>query len=281
MSDIIMIKPDELSGNTLRKAISAVKGAYKATTKASFEASMYWNYSWGGNTYYLFSDDAHTNVLGAENTLKAAIERLEELSRIMKSGPDGLKKIDQSFKTDIKKWRKSRKHNQILWQSSGGSGTVEETVVGTEEILLDIPDNTRTAQKNGYDCAATAYAIGLSIVTKEAHDSSKYFYNGYAHYDDGGIVIQPDGNSETTYVYSSVIYEHLKEGKPTAIHYGHDAPGGEHYVLVVGIRAGADPNNLTLSDFIIVDPADGRTKPWDEAYPGDNSMEPWGMIEFK
>ncbi len=125
----IMIKPDALSSGTLRKTISAVKKAYDAAAKAEKEGSYYHSWTWGGVTHYLFTNESYGNVIGAASLLKDALDRLEELSRIMQSGPDGFKDIDRSFKISIRSWRRSGKHDSVLWTASGGSGTAEETSV--------------------------------------------------------------------------------------------------------------------------------------------------------
>jgi len=132
MSDI-MIKPDALSAGTLRKTISAVKKAYQAAANAEKEGSFFHYWTWGGSSHYLFVNGSYDNVIQATNLLKNALDRLEALSIIMQSGPDGFKDIDRSFRSDIRSWRKSGKHNAVLWTASGGGGTAEETVIESEE----------------------------------------------------------------------------------------------------------------------------------------------------
>ena len=68
------------------------------------------------------------------------------------------------------------------------------------------------------------------------------------------------------------IYSAMQEGHPTMVHYKYtDANGdgksdGEHWVVVVGIREGANVNNLSISDLIVIDPAYGDERLLTESY---------------
>ena len=56
---------------------------------------------------------------------------------------------------------------------------------------------------------------------------------------------------------ANIVYSQLRAGKPTLIHY---VWGEQHWVCVIGVRAGATINNLQPSDFIVIDPASGTEK---------------------
>ena len=66
---------------------------------------------------------------------------------------------------------------------------------------------------------------------------------------------------ETTCDGKKKMYELLSGGTPVILNcvetYNNNIG---HTVTVIGIRNGADPNNLTYADFLIVDPADGAVK---------------------
>jgi len=118
----------------------------------------------------------------------------------------------------------------------------------------------------GYNvgCTATAIATACSIkrgTTVDPTDipwcsdpSSVGVYN-YA-WDTYTDVVLPMG----TYDKNAALlasYEQIKNGYPVLMRLTGN-PG--HHVTIIGVNENADPNNLSMSDFIIVDPADGTIK---------------------
>ena len=106
----------------------------------------------------------------------------------------------------------------------------------------------------------TAYAIGLTIVDPAnaiKYKPHNYWRNGQTHYDSGrvGKYILYDSNA---------VYNNLVNGKPTMVEFEHD--NSVHWVIVIGVRAGAMIDNLQYSDFIIIDPQDGYEKYLIDAY---------------
>ncbi|MDY3998712.1 MAG: RICIN domain-containing protein [Blautia sp.] len=117
----------------------------------------------------------------------------------------------------------------------------------------------------GYNagCCATAYAVGLSIVKGKSYNPTLYWHDGpygYCTYFDAGGV-----DTEKTY-NATTIYNALKRGKPTMLHYAYANNSGEHWVLIIGVRSGANENNLSYSDFIVIDPASGLEKSLTSSY---------------
>lgn len=102
-------------------------------------------------------------------------------------------------------------------------------------------------------CMATAYAIGYSIIDKRNY-SPVNFWNGRMAYDSlgrcGGYICGFN---------AADIYNNLKNGKPSLLHYGY-GNSGQHWVTIIGIRSGANVNNLQPSDFIVIDPSGGGKK---------------------
>lgn len=112
-------------------------------------------------------------------------------------------------------------------------------------------------------CCATAYAIGLSIIDGKSHDPKQYHYGkngGRNHWDDGGV---KKFKSKFTY---AEIYEELKKSKPVLFEYEYtyyDKKKKEHkttthWVLINGVREGADTSALKPSDFTAIDPGYGK-----------------------
>ena len=106
-------------------------------------------------------------------------------------------------------------------------------------------------------CCAYAYGIGLSIVLKQNVNPMQFYYDGLAHYDWGRVGAYHSYNA-------TEIYNALKNGKPTMVHYTYS--GGQHWVLIVGIKNGANINNIQYSDFICIDSATGSEYALTSAY---------------
>lgn len=51
-------------------------------------------------------------------------------------------------------------------------------------------------------------------------------------------------------------YDSIAAGKPTVVHVA--GSSGEHWICLIGYRDAVDPNNLTLENFIALDPVDGE-----------------------
>lgn len=133
-------------------------------------------------------------------------------------------------------------------------------IEGTSQIKLQHHMNMSLKQPYSGPCCAYAYAIGLSIVMNTSVDPFRFYYQGEAHYDWGRVNNYRYAGTFST----SDIYNALKNGKPTMIHYTY--PGNQHWVLIMGIRAGANPNNISYSDFYCIDSATGAEVPLTSAY---------------
>lgn len=115
-------------------------------------------------------------------------------------------------------------------------------------------------QKWKNNCTTTAEAIAYSI--KHQRWTSQFdmtWINGAGAKWDHSIQIESGTWTETQKM--SKMYELLSGGTPVILNcvetYNNNIG---HTVTVIGIRDGADPNNLTYADFLIVDPADGAVK---------------------
>lgn len=109
-----------------------------------------------------------------------------------------------------------------------------------------------------WGCCAVSYAVGLSILNGTAYDPTQFWRNKTTYYDLGrvGAYVSFDANT---------VYNNLKAGKPTMVHYMYSS-GGEHWVLINGIRAGANTTNLQYSDFYAIDPQSGDQRPLNSCY---------------
>ena len=113
-------------------------------------------------------------------------------------------------------------------------------------------------------CTITCMAMLLSIMTGQYHDptefASAYNESNPSCSDVNAVwdrAVDMSGFQDPGDVYATA-YDQIINGKPSIIYANRSY--GPHAVLVVGVREGADPCNLSSSDFLVVDPWDGATK---------------------
>ena len=142
---------------------------------------------------------------------------------------------------------------------------------GTEHISLQPNFEGHSMKQTDYKlpqkgsnwgCCCTAYSIGLSIIEGKYYNPEKHSNNGSCTWVENGKYGYRIGAYKNGANYSS-IYNSLQKGMPTLLHYYYTSSNGrqsQHWVVINGIREGADPDNLTYKDFICIDPWDGKEK---------------------
>lgn len=118
----------------------------------------------------------------------------------------------------------------------------------------------------GYNagCCAVSYAVGLSIVTGHSYDPTSFWYGGTTHYDAGHRTGWCEYDAKQ-------LSSNLQAGIPFQMAYIYDSsPAGQtdadHFVLITGIREGANLNNLSFDDFLAIDPAYGDERPLSQCW---------------
>lgn len=113
-----------------------------------------------------------------------------------------------------------------------------------------------TQEKTGHTicCPSFSCAYADAILDGTVHDHSYYTCSSCTWPDWGG------GNSSNRCVGSDQellreAYDQIKSGKPTVIHVA--ASYGEHWIALFGYHDAADPDHLTLANFVALDPWDG------------------------
>ncbi|MDR0858015.1 MAG: hypothetical protein LBN97_03180 [Oscillospiraceae bacterium] len=115
-------------------------------------------------------------------------------------------------------------------------------------------------------CTVTAESIAYSIYHNEKVTPNDYngWTDGYGASWPKSDAIHGYGEFVSPSTVMNDAYNNLQNGIPTLVRTGYNA----HSVVVVGIRPGADPGNLQQSDFLIIDPWDGKPKLLSEASQG-------------
>lgn len=110
---------------------------------------------------------------------------------------------------------------------------------------------TQATTGHGICCPGFACAYGDAIIDGTVN-SHAYYGCGTCRWTDWG-----GGNSSFRSVDNVLreAYDQILAGKPTVIHVS--ASYGQHWITLIGYQDVYDPNNLTLSNFIALDPWDG------------------------
>ena len=113
-----------------------------------------------------------------------------------------------------------------------------------------------TQESTGHSicCPSFACAFADAVIDGTVHDHGYYSCSCCTWTDWGG------GDSSDRCVGSDEellreAYDQVSAGKPTVIHVSWS--GGEHWIALIGYENATDPNHLTLSNFIALDPWDG------------------------
>ena len=144
----------------------------------------------------------------------------------------------------------SREDAKVIEYNGTSYSTIENV---KEEYFYNQNDYKKFEKSNGSNvgCTATAEAIAYSIYHNEkvTPDQMGWGSSG-AEWNHSQKIENTQYMSETGRY--SVIYENLSQGKPVLVR----LPG--HHVTAVGIREGANVNNLGPGDFLIINPYTGK-----------------------
>ena len=154
--------------------------------------------------------------------------------------------------------------------NGGSSGEINNNQVSPSEIItIHIPAGQPIHEAKTYGdykgyCCVLSFAAAMSIV--HGHTTNP---NDYVKANNAPLCNFYDSETGKQYSRQEVdykrVYNDLSNGYPTVIHYNYnreDKGDSQHWVTIVGLAEGADPNNLNENSFIILDSNDGREKPF-------------------
>lgn len=122
-------------------------------------------------------------------------------------------------------------------------------------------------QQGSQQCGVYCIAYGWSILEKKcrvsgspaSHKAVANAYNpkDYAvcYWGDDGLTSHSASSKKDRY---SAIISQLKKGKPVVTAVRGSSTNGNHYVLVIGVKDGKTKDNVSPSDFYIIDPAGSK-----------------------
>lgn len=136
---------------------------------------------------------------------------------------------------------------------TAGNGQTYYVIKGADEFRYDQRNyNCYGTGDGNTGCAMTSIAVCRSIKSGTVITPDSISRNPYADWERYGMA----GGSHYVNNRFQVAYNEVQAGYP-CIMYVNNSAGGDHYVVVNGVRSGADPNNLQWSDFSITEVGNG------------------------
>lgn len=136
---------------------------------------------------------------------------------------------------------------------TAGNGQTYYVINGADEFRDNQHNYNCYGTGNGNTgCAMTCIAVCRSIQSGNVVTPDSISRNSYAYWQQYGMA----GGSNYVNNRFQVAYNEVLAGYP-CIMYVESASGGPHYVVVNGVRSGADQNNLQWSDFSITEVGNG------------------------
>ena len=140
-----------------------------------------------------------------------------------------------------------------------GESSLQAGAFASEKVLAYDPaliEAIGTQESTGHTicCPSFSCAYADAVMDATVHDHEYYTCSCCTWVDWGG------GDSSYRYVGSDEellceAYDQITAGRPTVIHVA--ASYGEHWIALIGYTGVDDPANLTLDNFVALDPWDG------------------------
>lgn len=110
-------------------------------------------------------------------------------------------------------------------------------------------------------CSLFAMATVLSMINGKKITPESLKSDGSKYWNSNGCTwrgLKSDTRSGGAGGYSAVYDSIYNQKKPCVIELKNSSNGSTHFVAAVGVKSGADPNNITNNDILVVDPATGK-----------------------
>ena len=150
----------------------------------------------------------------------------------------------------------------ILLTSMATAFAVEQSDYVTLSVPWNYISQCGSQVSTGYKQACQAFAFTYSRIIL---DNTPYAWTRYRDGSSGQRACGPFVagynscvNTTSQQTILRVVYDNINMGRPVMLR----AKGSTsfHYIVAIGYRASCDPNRLSQSDILILDPWDGRQK---------------------
>lgn len=140
------------------------------------------------------------------------------------------------------------------YHDSSFDGGTYYVLNNTEQFLYCQHNYSCYTDANGGNsgCGMTSMAVCRSIVSGNVVEPTSLSTNSYCNWHEYGFINNRNISNRLT-----AAYDELKQGYPSIMNV-QASSGGNHYVVVAGVREGANRDNLSWSDFNVVEVGTGQ-----------------------
>lgn len=169
--------------------------------------------------------------------------------------PDSRSPIASSFSNSLQHAKDSLSNaaDEVKQEQENGSCSAADNLLSYDRALIDAI-GTQAATGHSICCPGFACAFADSIVSGIAN-SHEFYGCGTCVWTNWGDSDSWNRNLGSDEAVLKEAYDHIRSGYPTVVHVATN--WGEHWLTLVGYQNVTDPDNLSLSNFIALDPWDG------------------------
>lgn len=189
--------------------------------------------------------------------VSSILDRTREENPIVTTGVD----ITNSFENENSLTTQSSSVNEKLKTYSYGNQNFSVIKSLEQKYCYNQNDYNRfwsNTYNDNVGCTSTSEAIAYSIYHNEEVSPNEMGWGSNGAKWNHSKTIEGTTNCSAAHTYKT-IYENVKNGTPVMFRVKNAAKQNYgHHMTAVGIRQGADPNNLGPADILVVDPEKGK-----------------------
>ena len=198
------------------------------------------------------SDGAETSVADGATRVRAVSSPEKSAKKASNNKKKQAKKAEKKKTSSKKQQKASEKAKSAKKAKSEKSDAVKKVLKYDRALIEQIGTQEQTGHTICCPSFSCAYADAVMDGTVHDHDYYTCSCCTWTDWGGGGSSNRCVGTDEELL---REAYDQIKAGKPTVIHVA--ASYGEHWIALIGYKNATDPDHLTLSNFIALDPWDG------------------------
>lgn len=257
----VKVETDQLKAcaNTYKTLAEQYKNDWQAIENKLNECKNYWQGSFASDFDEVLKkvNDARNSVYDNTMTLATFINEAADLYE--KYDGDIARALRDDPNKDAADYPSGVVASRKKYDFNGTSYTVPDGFSG------DYNYHQYDGKYNGSmnkACSLFAMATVLSMINGKKITPESLKSDGSKYWNSNGCTwrgLKSDTRSGGAGGYSAVYDSIYNQKKPCVIELKNSSNGSTHFVAAVGVKSGADPNNITNNDILVVDPATGKT----------------------
>lgn len=215
---------------------------------------------------------------------REAQKKQEEMDNVKTQYSDKLKRLGYSDE-NIENARNSsddmaaleEKYNQMIDSApikvyEGSSKDYTPGAYSDYNVIKGFDEQYVVKQSTNVNCTSTADAMAGSFVKGKYIDPNKGWIPGTGTTWPQTKEI-PGSKSYTCAQQYAEIYNQVSNGNPVIIRVRRSSVDEGHSMVAIGLKNGADPNNLTPADILVADPQNGKVRTLAEYESSNNGRK--------